>query len=491
MNFVNVIKSSILFNMNYLLKYRSLLQVFLLILILFFFDGCNKQTDANYINEQLDRSEILRLQGNKEELIALNNKIIKSSKKKNYKKEEALGYINLSNIYGTIGDYKLSQYYLKLASQIAGQLKDNFLNARLYHEYGQMNYALGLYRAALNYNAKAIYYGKKLDEKGWLLGNTYVQRADFILDKNTDSAFIYFHKGFNMDRSALNSSLIGNYHLEQTKNLDSASFYINKARTLLKKQEHGTVREGVVYYYFAQLLFAQKKYTEALEFYEKSFSVLKATKRINKLPDLYQKLALTYQKLNNNEKENEYILKYNNLNDSLRKSGNEAIDISVVEGIQRKEADKYKINNTVLFSGIFILLTGSFFLLLKYIKARKESQKEVISETLDKELLEKNDMVPNQFSEELFDLIKTDDVKFLNRFEEIYPEFFKTLLQINPQLTQSEFLFCAVIRLGFSSKDIAELLFMQHRSVQTKKGRLRKKLNVSSEIDLYIFLKSL
>lgn len=48
-----------------------------------------------------------------------------------------------------------------------------------------------------------------------------------------------------------------------------------------------------------------------------------------------------------------------------------------------------------------------------------------------------------------------------------------------------------MIWLGFSSKEIAQYTFVEHRSVQNKKNRLRKKLNISSDVDLYLFFKNL
>lgn len=462
--------------------YKKQYQIFFLILL--FLGGCNKKKDIAYLNEALDRSERLRLEGKKDEMVALNKKIISISKREGFEKEEALAYVNLSFIYRTVGNYKLCQYYLELAGKIAVHVKDNFLYTKLYHEYGEMNYAIGLTYRALDYNSKAIYYGKKLNQRGWLLGNIYEKRAEFILSKNSDSAFIYYHKGFDVDPSAFNSSLIGYYHLQQTKNLDSASFYINKAILLLKKKDYWTSKCGVVYSHYAQLLFEQKDYPKALQFYEKSLQILQRTKRINKLPDLYRQIALTYKKLNNTEKENEYLLKCMKLSNHLKQSGNDALDLSVSKTIEKKTSPEI-----IFFSisiGILFLLEGGHFLFFKYQTAGNIDITIPPNEAPDKKVVISND----HFSE-LYDLLKTNDVKFLNRFEEIHPAFFQKLLKINAQLTQSELSLCAMIWLGFSSKDIADLSFMQHRSVQTKKGRLRKKLNISSETDLYNFFKNL
>ncbi|MEJ5102554.1 LuxR C-terminal-related transcriptional regulator [Chryseobacterium sp. MYb328] len=450
--------------------------------------SCNKKINITEINNALlQKNEKLRLEGKDRELIILNTEIIRQSKEGGYPKGAALGYINLANTYGMMGSYKTSHEYLKSAKNIITRLHDNFLYAKLYHEYGQINYVTGLVNTALSYNAKAIYYGKKLNEKSWLLGNMYEQRADFIAAMDKDSALIYRHKGFNTDPSALNASLIGYHHLQQTKNLDSATIYIDKGLSLLKSSEYGTVRQGIIYSFYADLLSEKKEYEKALDFYKKSSDILVKTKRINKLPSLYRQISFVYQNLNNRKMEEAYALKAEELDQKLKTSGNEAIDLSLSEIIEQKNKDH--INLIFISIGVFILIAGTIlFLLIRNRRHQEESKSSEKSNTIadpSKERISKEDFT------ELLDLAKGNDLKFIKRFEEINPGLFQNILKINPQLTKSELSLCAMIWLGFSSKDIADFTFIQHRSVQTKKGRLRKKLNISSETDLYSFFMSL
>jgi DNA-binding CsgD family transcriptional regulator len=44
-----------------------------------------------------------------------------------------------------------------------------------------------------------------------------------------------------------------------------------------------------------------------------------------------------------------------------------------------------------------------------------------------------------------------------------------------------------MLKLHFSSKEIADYTFVQHRSVQQKKYRIRKRLNIPGEEDIYDF----
>lgn len=462
--------------------------LFLALFIAISFCSCGKKIDIREIdNALLKKNEKLRLEGKDTELITLNNELIRQSKEGRYPKGEALGYINLANTYGMMGKYKTSHEYLKSAEKIITRLNDNFLYAKLYHEYGQINYVTGLVNTALSYNAKAIHYGKKLDEKGWLLGNMYEQRADFISSSYKDSALIYRHIGFNVDPSALNASLIGNYHLQQTQNLDSATFYNNKALSLLKNTEYGTVRQGIIYYFYADLLSEKKEFEKALDFYNKAADILVKTKRINKLPGIYRQIAFVYQNLNNKKMEDRYTSKAEELDQQLKTSGNEAIDLSLSEVIEQKNKDN---TNLIFISiGASIVIVGAIlFFIIRNRRYKKGNHHAEISNSMtypSKEKISKEDFT------ELLDLAKSNDLKFIKRFEEINPSLFQSILKINPQLTKSELSLCAMIWLGFSSKDIADFTFIQHRSVQTKKGRLRKKLTIPSETDLYSFFTSL
>lgn len=89
--------------------------------------------------------------------------------------------------------------------------------------------------------------------------------------------------------------------------------------------------------------------------------------------------------------------------------------------------------------------------------------------------------------EEVIGLAKKNDSAFLLKFRELYPDFISALLKINPDLENSELAFCAMLKLRFSSKEIADYTFVQHKSVQQKKYRIRKRLSISGETDIYEF----
>lgn len=448
----------------------------------------------NYTPGQIDnaliiKSENLRIRGQKKELISLNEKYITISKNQNYLKGEILGYINIANIYGTIGDYKNSFYYLQKAEKKIKKINSAYLSAKLYQEYGQVNYVIGLYVKALKYNAQSIYYGKMISNHSEkeILSGIYANRADFLHNVHQDdSSLIYLHKALKIKSSPVINSLIADHYMVYKKNIDSSSYYLNNALKLLQKMNYWNIQRGQTYYYYGNFLNKNKEPEKALLYYEKSVAILEKTKRVYNIPLLYKTISSTYSELNDEEKEKEYLEKYTKLKDSLSRVCNESVNTSIDEIIREKESENTSKKNLFLFYNIvvFCLIVILLFVYIRYQKNKSIiKQKEFEAHVLKGKLTHSYDCI--------IDLAKKNDPNFLNKFQEAYPDFVKKLFAINSNLSKSDLTFCAMIWLGFSSKEIAQYTFVEHRSVQNKKNRLRKKLNISSDVDLYLFFKNL
>lgn len=448
----------------------------------------------NYTPGQIDnaliiKSENLRIRGQKKELISLNEKYITISKNQNYLKGEILGYINIANIYGTIGDYKNSFYYLQKAEKKIKKINSAYLSAKLYQEYGQVNYVIGLYVKALKYNAQSIYYGKMISNhrEKEILSGIYANRADFLHNVHQDdSSLIYLHKALKIKSSPVINSLIADHYMVYKKNIDSSSYYLNNALKLLQKMNYWNIQRGQTYYYYGNFLNKNKEPEKALLYYEKSVAILEKTKRVYNIPLLYKTISSTYSELNDEEKEKEYLEKYTKLKDSLSRVCNESVNTSIDEIIREKESENTSKKNLFLFYNIvvFCLIVILLFVYIRYQKNKSIiKQKEFEAHVLKEKLTHSYDCI--------IDLAKKNDPNFLNKFQEAYPDFVKKLFAINSNLSKSDLTFCAMIWLGFSSKEIAQYTFVEHRSVQNKKNRLRKKLNISSDVDLYLFFKNL
>ena len=77
---------------------------------------------------------------------------------------------------------------------------------------------------------------------------------------------------------------------------------------------------------------------------------------------------------------------------------------------------------------------------------------------------------------------------FENNFNQVHEEFIKKLLMNYPNLTPSDVKLSAYLRMNLSTKEIAHLLNITNRSVELKRYRLRKKMNLNTDVNLGEFM---
>jgi len=104
-----------------------------------------------------------------------------------------------------------------------------------------------------------------------------------------------------------------------------------------------------------------------------------------------------------------------------------------------------------------------------------------------------NEQVSNEFRKVL--KILGDDNKiddnwehFAHHFDKVHTDFLVVLKNRYPTLTATELKLCAYLRMNLSSKEIAQLMNISIRGVEIGRYRLRKKLGLSKETNLFNFL---
>jgi len=77
---------------------------------------------------------------------------------------------------------------------------------------------------------------------------------------------------------------------------------------------------------------------------------------------------------------------------------------------------------------------------------------------------------------------------FSEAYDKLDTDFLKKMKQLYPTLTPSDLKLCAYLRLNLSSKEIAPMLHISIRSVEIKRYRLRKKLNLPHDEGLVNYI---
>lgn len=117
-----------------------------------------------------------------------------------------------------------------------------------------------------------------------------------------------------------------------------------------------------------------------------------------------------------------------------------------------------------------------------------------IKELLQSIYKEKNIDLRDSKLSKIFDLIDSninneeDWVVFENYFSEIHQNFFDNLKKDFPEMSSTDLKLCAYIRLNKSTKEIASLMNISIRGVETSRYRLRKKLDLDRNENIYNLL---
>lgn len=469
-----------------------------LILLFPFFLFAQQKITPTVIDNRLEKSNALLFEGQTDNMIKLNLSILEDSKRINYPKGKVYACYNLALAFSMQYRYNKSNYYLKLMESEFKNLDDEDEEISMNLLYS-MNYkGIKMYDEALKKLRKNIVLANNIKVDSIRYSSnamTLVEMAkSYIEKKSYDSATYYckrvieeVKKPKNLN-SGLNTSLkitlliLTEAKLKENK-IDSAEYYIKSAQAVpivLGNNEFRTFK------LLGEINETKKQYDSAITDYKKAIELAAKVKNLKKLLELYSLISGVYEKTGQKDYEKQYTLKYNILNDSLKTIEDANLKDTVDLLVEEKQKPMEDKNNRLLYI-IFIVGIGSvIFIFLVNNRIRKKNKILNVKEQETKVLTQKL----NVAFEEVIQLAKNNDPEFLARFQEVYPNFFPKLLQIEPQLQNSELKFCALLFLNFSTKDIASYTFVQPQSIQIRKNRLRKRLNISSGEDLYIWMKN-
>ena len=226
------------------------------------------------------------------------------------------------------------------------------------------------------------------------------------------------------------------------------------------------------------------------------------TELCNNEYDLYRSIGEVYNKTENYKEGKYYLERYVTIKDSIetaqKKEGDFIIsELMKAEKEQQENLRKEDLEKAALIIGIISVL---LLILFYYFKKSRDKNKQIIIKS--KELLQRKVEIisqkeqetqdlqqkVNESFDEIVQLAKTNSPEFLTRFQEVYPNFIEKLKEISPEISSDDLRFCALLKLNFSTKDIAEYTFVTVRTVQTRKSRLRKKFNIPSDDDIYLWI---
>lgn len=471
----------------YLLKYSSA------ILIMSFFISCNPTVNKYYKNFDLpymNESELLLYSGNYNAFMTKNKSFLKIAKEKNYTGGQALYYINMARLKFSQGNFKEALTILNKADQLLKHSSNKLHKAILYNQYAILCNNLNLKGAALAYNNKALNYLKKAPHtelKNSALQFTYATKG--FLSLTNDSILTSFKKARLYKKEIMLESFIADYFIRMNKT-DSAKIYLDKAQRMTKQIPSVDSRLVLFYYISAKYYYQTHQYQKAEENYFKALNIARLTNQtLSGLSQfIYDDLAKYYKTTGNTAKEDLYNNLYIKESSYFENKQTEAIPWVTQKFIMDMKNEEEEAHNThsLIFINILITISiiSSYFI---YKQIKKIKNKILINNESSIFVKKAND----KSLDNIIMLAKKNDPKFASAFRENFPDFIQKLQNLYPDLENSELTFCAMLKLNFSSKEIANYTSVLHSSVQQRKRRLRRRLNISGNVDLYTFFNNL
>ena len=413
-----------------------------------------------------------------------------------YSEGKAKSYFYIAQNLYYLGEIKQSLEYLDASEKEKYTINNLDLRSEIYRIRGRIYMSLELQGASVAEFKNGLSLITKIadKEKRELLQGLAYENLSVAYGKMNvpDSSVYYIYKYRNLldkkeesetYRNRINLyGILAEYFSSQNR-YDLAVYYFERSLALIDKYEYPY--SSWIYQHWGDMENKKGKIDLALEYYYKSMHNIEKNGIKDELAGIYQRIADIYIKKGVIDSIILYNGKAEVINKEFAKSNSEALDraMQILLQNEKEASQKKSLNRYLIISAIIIII--ALLVIYKLLKSREK--KICIKEDEVVELKEKL----NESFDELIDLAKNDDSQFLIRFAEIYPEFTKNLYEKHPDLISSEFWLCAMIFLDFSAKEIAQYAFIEHRSVQVRKSRLRKKLNIDSSIDLNYYMKSL
>lgn len=438
---------------------------------------------------------------------------IRISNSIHWEQGKSIVYNNLFELYFIQNDLKKAYEFLSRAHQINKKTNNDKLL------FDTMNNLLLYHISANNKDSVEIYVEKALD---------LTQKSQ----NNYNQAFLLNNLGF--------------YYIEQ-KNYPKAESYLQQSLSISKTNGFQEIIAHSLYS-FSKLYFLQKKYDESLLRADEGLNLCDQLK-ISKLQvDFLNLKGDLFAQEGNYKTAFNLVKAKESMQDSLSRNQNklQAKDLEAFYIQESKEFQKQLSQKEIEIlknrNKFYMLLGGSIFLLgllisgYSYFLIRKNKllklKNEIISKQKEREMQLELDYKNRQlttisigkitekeyygelvdgmneiiFSKTLSSPAKQKLIALRNKiisevshevwddfkihFEEIHPKFYGHLLEKFPNLSSNDLKLCAFIKLGFSTKEIANIYHKNIRTIESSRLKLRKIFDLSPQDSLELFIKT-
>ena len=298
--------------------------------------------------------------------------------------------------------------------------------------------------------------------------------------------------------------------------------------------DNNTLQFGL-FYNFGKLYFNRGEYEKALAYSYLAKEIADKNNGLTPRSLILSQIADIYDKMNNLDSAYYYLLAYNEVRNQIV-NNSRTIDSykayisvyleSLEKGLIIASNQKKQFIIITIFIAIILLLALGLLAVLQQrrltmaqqIKQDKQiqelqedkiesQQRELSSQILlllrKNELLQQMNQHVNALPQNNADVLAIKQIvkenltvehvwnDFVIHFNSVHPNFFDKLKTRAPYLTENNLRFCAYLRISMTAKQIAQVLNMSPENVRKSSYRLKKKLLLGEDANLYDFLRTI
>ena len=418
--------------------------------------------------------------------------------------------VDLGNANASLENYEICIEYLKEASAIYEQENDGYYQSKALNFIGYYLYEINEKDSAVYYLEKALTLSKKVNHN-FIIGNTLRDLAVIEIDEgqydNARSKLLESDQYFKIldDKAALayNYQIKGDLEFKANRLVASEKAYktgLNLSREVDARSTLVDIHKGL------KSLYKQRgEYQNSLNHFDQYVTIKDSISSDAQMKNM-QHLLIKYE---TEKKEKELV-------------------------IATAENERRAANAKLFMIGLISLLISAISIIYSIIQRKKKEQAILIQQHLEEkqkrklaekelefkqkelvaralQLAKKNEFLHqletevlslkstvnhslNQTSDKIARMIQYDASdddewnQFSKEFSSIHSGFRERLLAAFGKFSTSEMRLITLLKMNLSSKDIANILRVSDAGIKKARYRLRKKMNVNSEVNLQSFI---
>jgi transcriptional regulator with PAS, ATPase and Fis domain/uncharacterized protein HemY len=241
------------------------------------------------------------LSGDYTKAISYYEKAVKKAKEHNLIELMTQAYNNIGELYEKRGEYDLAHdYYLK-AKELLSEISNDFFRAELFGNLGSVLTQLHQFKEAYSYLVESFDYFKMLDAKEKILESAQKHAIYFINTRNLESANYYLNQALKLAEELDNEFQIGKcYYLHalmEKENIDNALEYLKKASEKFVKTNNN-FELALSNYEYAALLLEKGDWENSIQILKENKKIIQnfeAIKFLERNDILIQKINTKYE----------------------------------------------------------------------------------------------------------------------------------------------------------------------------------------------------